>query len=189
MIKIAADTGHARADQFGVRQIEPYHNDATAWSRSTPLGQTMASMLLLERETQLAALAEYARDACGDAWLRGAVGVWLRRTASPRLPRGAVAEPYQRQLQGDWQRAAQIWTDLGCPWDAALALSDATDETALREALTILNGLGAAAAARITRQKMRLLGLRSIPAGPRTATRNAAASKAARMALAGAAEI
>jgi DNA-binding NarL/FixJ family response regulator len=33
------------------------------------------------------------------------------------------------------------------------------------------SGLGALAAARITRQKMRQLGIRSIPAGPRIATR------------------
>jgi len=105
------------------------------------------------------------------AWLRGEVGAWLRRTASARPARGAVAEPYRREIQGDWRRAAQIWTDLGCPWDAALALHDATDETALREALRIFSDLGASAAARITRQKMRVLGVRSIPAGPRTTTR------------------
>jgi DNA-binding CsgD family transcriptional regulator/tetratricopeptide (TPR) repeat protein len=122
---------------------------------------------LAQREAELADEA----SARSDAWMRGEVGVWLRRAASPRPPRGEVAKPYWWQLQGDWRRAGQIWTDLGCPWDAALALHDATDETALREALRIFNDLGASAAARITRQKMRLLGFRSIPAGPRTATR------------------
>ena len=52
-----------------------------------------------------------------------------------------------------------------------MALQDAGDEAALREALTIFNDLGAAAASRVARQKMRMLGVRSIPAGPRTATR------------------
>ena len=41
----------------------------------------------------------------------------------------------------------------------------------MREALKIFHGLGASAAAGITRQKMRRLGIRSIPAGPRAATR------------------
>jgi DNA-binding CsgD family transcriptional regulator len=50
-------------------------------------------------------------------------------------------------------------------------LHDVPDEAALREALKIFTGLGASAAAQITRQKMRLLGIRSIPAGPRSATR------------------
>jgi DNA-binding CsgD family transcriptional regulator len=37
--------------------------------------------------------------------------------------------------------------------------------------VTVFAGLGAVAAARITGQKMRQLGIRSIPAGPRIATR------------------
>lgn len=45
------------------------------------------------------------------------------------------------------------------------------DEAALRDAPRIFTDLGAAAAVRLTRQKMRQLGIRSIPAGPRTATR------------------
>jgi DNA-binding NarL/FixJ family response regulator len=36
----------------------------------------------------------------------------------------------------------------------------------------ILSGLGASPAAQVTRQKMRRLGIRSIPAGPRAATRS-----------------
>jgi hypothetical protein len=50
-------------------------------------------------------------------------------------------------------------------------LLDACQETPLREALEIFTDLGAAAAARITRQRMRALGVRSIPVGPQTATR------------------
>jgi len=41
----------------------------------------------------------------------------------------------------------------------------------LNEVNAYVTGLGASATAQITRQKMRLLGMRSIPAGPRTATR------------------
>jgi len=117
-----------------------------------------------------AELADDLSAGCDD-WSRGAIGVWLRRIASARSPRGGLAQPYQRQLEGDWQGAAQLWTDLDCPFSAAMALHDATEETALREALRIFTDLGAAAAARITRQKMRQLGIRSVPAGPRTATR------------------
>jgi DNA-binding CsgD family transcriptional regulator len=65
---------------------------------------------------------------------------------------------------------------LGCPYDAAMALADASGEaalceTALREALGIVIGLGAQPAARIIRQRLRTLGARSIPVGPHTATR------------------
>ena len=46
-----------------------------------------------------------------------------------------LAGPYQRQLDGDWAGAARVWQDLGCPYEAALALLDSHDEDALREAL------------------------------------------------------
>ena len=102
---------------------------------------------------------------------RGAIAAWLRRTGSPRPPRGELAEPYRLQAAGEWEEAARLWTDLGCPYEAALALHDSNEEAALRQALKIFTGLGASAAAQLTRHKMRALGIRSIPAGPRTATR------------------
>ena len=117
--------------------------------------------------------AELADDAAGgcDGWDRGAVAVWLRRTGSARPPHGEAAAPYRRQLGGDWAGAARLWTDLGCPYEAGLALLESPGEAALREALRIFTDLGATATARLTRHKMRRLAIRSIPAGPRTATR------------------
>ena len=92
-------------------------------------------------------------------------------TTATRLPSVDLAEPFRREIDGDWTAAAQIWTELGCPYDAALALLGAPQEAPLREAFAIFQNLGAAAAARVTRQRMRSLGIRSIPAGARTATR------------------
>jgi DNA-binding CsgD family transcriptional regulator/tetratricopeptide (TPR) repeat protein len=117
--------------------------------------------------------AELADDvsAGSDGWERGEIAVWLRRTGSPRPPRGELAGPYRLQVAGESAEAAREWSSLGCPYEAALALHDASDHAALRQALEIFTGLGAAAAAQLTRQKMRALGIRSIPAGPRTATR------------------
>src|SRR5262249_52718466 len=45
------------------------------------------------------------------------------------------------------------------------------DEASLRQSVWIFIGLGASATVRLTRKKMRQLAIRSIPAGPRTATR------------------
>ena len=56
-------------------------------------------------------------------------------------------------------------------WDEALARLDTSQEAAVREALSTFTDLGASAAARLTRRKLRELGVRSIPAGPRSATR------------------
>ena len=106
-----------------------------------------------------------------NAWLRGAVAVWLRRLASPRSLEGEVTEPYRLLLDGDPVGAARAWTRLGSPYEAAMALADAPEEAALREALGIVIGLGAHSAAQIIRQRLRVLGARSIPAGPRAATR------------------
>jgi DNA-binding CsgD family transcriptional regulator/tetratricopeptide (TPR) repeat protein len=120
-----------------------------------------------------AAEAELADDvaAGSDVWDRGEIGAWLRRTGSPRPPRGELARAYRLVVAGEWEEASRLWTDLGCPYEAALALHDSNEETALRQALKIFTRLGAPAAAQLTRHKMRALGIRSIPAGPRTATR------------------
>jgi DNA-binding CsgD family transcriptional regulator len=117
--------------------------------------------------------ADLADDVAGgaDEWQRGEIASWLRRTGSSRLPRGELAEPYQRLVVGDWAEAARLWSSLGCPYEAALALFDAGDEAALRQALQIFTNLDALAAAQLTRHKMRQLGIRAIPAGPRSATR------------------
>jgi DNA-binding CsgD family transcriptional regulator len=122
------------------------------------------------RETELADEAVNPRD----AWLCGAVAAWLRRTGSVRalrIPRGELAEPYQHLVNGHWEKAAQLFSDLGCPYEAALAWLDAPDEAGLRKALDVFTSLGAAGAARLARQKLRALGVRSISAGPRSATR------------------
>ena len=119
------------------------------------------------REAELA--ADVSAD--GDGWECGMIALWLRRTGSACPPRGELAEPYRRQTDGDWEQAARLWTQLGCRYEAALALLDSGEEAALREALGIFTDLGAVAAAGVTRQAMRERGVRSIPAGPRAATR------------------
>ena len=117
--------------------------------------------------------AELADDAAGgcDAWDRGAVAAWLQRTGSARPPRGELAAPYRLQLSRDWAGAARRWMDLGSPYEAGLALLGLASEASLREALRIFSGLGASATVRYTRRRMRQLAIRSIPAGPRPATR------------------
>jgi hypothetical protein len=72
------------------------------------------------------------------------------------------------------ERAAQAWSALDCRYEAALALAGTTDERLLRDALAAFTDLGADAAVRVTRLKMRRLGFKSIPAGPRPATKGRA---------------
>jgi DNA-binding CsgD family transcriptional regulator/tetratricopeptide (TPR) repeat protein len=118
--------------------------------------------------------AELADDACAnlDPWNRGAVAVWLRRTGSARPLRGEVALPYRLLLDGEPTRAAAFWQELGCPYEAAMSLAEAADEESVREALAILTALGAAPAGHLVRQRLRALGARVVPTGPRTETRS-----------------
>ncbi len=111
-----------------------------------------------------------ARDA-GEPWALGELAVWRRRTGiREEAPSGAV-EPYALQLAGDWERAAALWGELGCPYEGALALADADDEGALRHALDDLQRLGARPAADIVARRLRARGARGLPRGPRSATR------------------
>jgi DNA-binding CsgD family transcriptional regulator len=156
------DEAAAAADALGEPQ----------WIIPVRLARAEAYWLLGEphRAAHEAELAdEVASGANG--WQRGLVGAWLRRIKSDRAPRGDLAGPYRLLVAGEWAESARLLASLGCQYEAALALHDASDEAALRQALTIFTGLGAAAAAQLTRHKMRALGIRSIPAGPRTATR------------------
>jgi len=52
-----------------------------------------------------------------------------------------------------------------------MAMAGASDEEALREALSIVSSLGAQPAAWIIMKRLRALGARSVPAGPRGAAR------------------
>ena len=117
--------------------------------------------------------AELAADVSEDCdeLTRGAIATWLPRTGSGRTARGQLAPPFQRQVEGFADDAAKLWTELGCEYTAALALYDAAGEAQLRRALGIFTGLGAVAAARLTRQQMRERGIRSVPAGPQVATK------------------
>jgi DNA-binding NarL/FixJ family response regulator len=80
-------------------------------------------------------------------------------------------EPFTSQIAGDATHAAELWDRLGYRYEGALALMDTNDEALLRDSLTRLSDLGAEAAARLVRQRMRDLGIRSIPAGARAATK------------------
>lgn len=59
-----------------------------------------------------------------------------------------AAQPYRLLLAGDWRGAASAWEWLDCPNEQVQALAHADQEEALAGALRLLDGLGAAQAAR-----------------------------------------
>src|SRR5438067_1952212 len=78
------------------------------------------------------------------------------------------------------RRSAAGWSELGRPYEAALALADVGSERALRESLELLTALGARAPAAIVSRRLRGLGVRDIRRGPRPTTRRNAAGLTAR---------
>jgi DNA-binding CsgD family transcriptional regulator len=115
-----------------------------------------------------------------DPWAAGALALWRRRAGIDEPAPQAVAEPYALELAGDAVAASELWHELGCPYDAALALVEATDEPKLREAHDELRRLGARPAAAVLARRLRELGARGLPRGPRRSTREHPASLTAR---------
>ena len=108
----------------------------------------------------------------GEPWLVGEIALWRRRAGlEDALPALDDAGPFALPPRD----AAGAWRALGCVHDAALALADAGDEAALREAHEALRGLGAAPAASIVARRLRALGARDVKRGPRAPTRENAA--------------
>jgi DNA-binding NarL/FixJ family response regulator len=81
-----------------------------------------------------------------------------------------VPSPFAAELDGDPLAAAELWQELGCRYDAALAGAAADDEAALRVSLDALQRLGAAPAAKIVARRLRARGARNIRRGPRQQT-------------------
>jgi DNA-binding CsgD family transcriptional regulator len=95
---------------------------------------------------------------------------WQRRAG--RAVRVPVSQgPFGLLLAGDHRGAAEGLRAVGCDYDAALALADSDTEADLREALEILQELGARPAAQILSRRLRERGARDVPKGPRPSTK------------------
>ena len=116
------------------------------------------------------AVLELARR-CGAGWVVGELLCWRRRAGVEEAAADAVPEPYALELAGDHAAAAQRWHELGCPYEAAIALAGADDDTLLRDALEQLLELEAGGAAAIVGRRLRERGAPNVPRGPRAATR------------------
>jgi DNA-binding CsgD family transcriptional regulator/tetratricopeptide (TPR) repeat protein len=106
----------------------------------------------------------------GAGWYLGEIATWRRRAGIHDEVTLDVAPQWAAELAGDHVRAAQVWTELGCPYDAAIALSGADDDQTLRESLAALQRLGAKAAVSIVSRRLRERGVRGLSRGPREST-------------------
>ena len=121
-------------------------------------GETDAMVDLLDRP--------YGRALATDSpWAKGELGFWMWLAGAIDRPSDGAAEPFALQIGGEWSAAAERWLELGCPYEAGLALADG-DDAALLESITIFDKLGARPMADRVRQRMRAAGAPSVPRGP-----------------------
>jgi DNA-binding CsgD family transcriptional regulator len=105
-------------------------------------------------------------------WVIGELGYWRARAGiSDGSAIADAARPYALAIAGDWEAAADAWTELGCPYEAALALAECGDRDAVRRGLAELRRLGAQPAAAIVARTLRERGVRGVSRGPRRQTR------------------
>ena len=144
-----------------------------SWIVLCRLARTEAAWLAgeIDDAVEVLTVAAGLADRC-DTSSRGAVAVWLRRLGLPADHLGPFVEPYASQVAGRHREAAEAWTRLGCPYSAAMALADSDDEGDLRSAFAAFGELGAPAPARLCRARLRQLGVKAVPVGPRATTRS-----------------
>jgi DNA-binding CsgD family transcriptional regulator/tetratricopeptide (TPR) repeat protein len=106
-----------------------------------------------------------------EPWLLGEMAYWRFKVGDLSVPPPGAAAPYALQIEGDWAAAANEWQRLGCPYEATRALAEGEDEAVLREALQTFTTLGARPMASVTARRLRALGVRGVPSGPRASTR------------------
>ena len=92
----------------------------------------------------------------------------------------AADGPNKLELAGEYEAAAAAWKELERPYEAALALADMGTEVGLRRSLELLTSLDARATAALVTRRLRSIGAREIPRGPRPTTRGNPAELTAR---------
>ena len=113
---------------------------------------------------------EYADHA--EPWFASGLTLWSHRAGLDHPARTEIPDHIALWVDGDVRRAAQLFEELGCPYEAADALGDSTEVDDLRESLSRLQVLGARPRARQVTRRLRDLGVREVIAhGPRASTR------------------
>ncbi|MGZ4194876.1 MAG: ATP-binding protein [Solirubrobacteraceae bacterium] len=132
----------------------------------------------VERATDAAlALARIRRS----PWVVAELAAWRRRAGIvDELSAGEASGPYALEVAGEWSQAVARWQQLGCPYEAALALAETEDRRTQRAAVGALQALGAKPAEAIVARRLRDRGVRDLPRGPRARTRSNPAGLTAR---------
>jgi DNA-binding CsgD family transcriptional regulator len=143
-------------------------------NRTGPIAAAMAEQAWLSGDTtkvgpatdDVLSLARRRRA----LWVVDELRYW-RWQAGLREELAGEATPYGLSIVGKWAEAAELWKEIGCPYETALALGASRDDQAVRAAIDQLQGMGARPAAAVLARRLRRRGVRGIPRGPRPQTR------------------
>jgi DNA-binding CsgD family transcriptional regulator/tetratricopeptide (TPR) repeat protein len=102
----------------------------------------------------------------------GQLGLWLLRAGAIETLPDSAPPPFSLQAAGDFLGAARAWEDMGVVYQAAACRAESNDEALLREAINVLEPLGARPMLAIASRNLRALGVVSIPRGPRRTTKD-----------------
>lgn len=130
---------------------------------------------LAERDEPIEQLAEQTLAAAERSgvvrWL-SAARFWAG-TAGMAVPAdGRSNDPYALMAAGEHAAALAAWREAGFPYEAGVAAVLGDDPEAILTSLPILDEMGASPLARRARGRLRELGVKKIPRGPRRATRS-----------------
>ena len=185
-LAVAGLVAARQGDPEGRRMVEE------AWGLAEPSGElqrlAVASAALAETawlEGRVEMVIEVTDAALAlalekrSSWVVGELAYWRWRSGRVEEVPGA-AEPYALQMAGEWARAAELWVELGCPYEAAFARADSGDRDEMRAAFATLQDLGATATVAALTRDLRARGVEGIPRGPRGTTRSDLAGLTAR---------
>lgn len=172
-----------RGDPEAVQAIEEALTlvaDISTWAPSIlPLANLTAARLevadLLERQPIGLTTALEVYEALlkqNFPWQAALLAYRLWRAGMKRCLPPEAKGPYVWQIRGRPAAAARRWRRLGCPYEMAIALSECDTVPELSLALETFQRLGAAPMAARTAGRLRQLGVRGVPRGPREATRS-----------------
>ena len=147
-----------------------------AWALAAPTGElhrvgpvaaAMAEVAWLagdREEVASATNATFDLAVQANSWFDVAeLATWRRRAGLDSGPIADLPSAHLLELAGEWAKARKAWLDMGCPYEAALATLDGSEEEPLRMALDELQSLDARPAAAIIARRLRGLGALSLP--------------------------
>jgi DNA-binding CsgD family transcriptional regulator len=104
-------------------------------------------------------------------WLMGELAYWRWKLGDLKEAPKDIPRPFALHIEGKRLEAAEAWRAMHYSYETAVALSESNDETALKEALSMFENLGARPMVQHVTKRLRDLGIKGIARGPRSTTK------------------